>query len=132
MVADATRTQRTMKILQLCAFNNFWSPGHEVESWVIKFNKNVLDLPDHYGNSFDFIISAPPCDQFTKASSWKWEVYPDHFIKIANKCLTIQLQSNKPWVMESVPGRIETFIPELKYHRITSWRSPNTNKEPVS
>ena len=33
--------------------------------------------------------------------------------------------------MESVPGRIETFIPELKYYRITSWRSPNTNKEHI-
>ena len=117
-----------MKILQLCAHSNWWSNKHRVESHDLILGKNIFDLPLDYGKQFDLIISAPPCDQFTKASSWKWEDYPGQFIKIALHCLNIQITSGKLWVMESVPGRIATFIPILKNYRITTWMSQTTHK----
>ena len=56
-----------MKILQLCCVSNLWHPDHFVESHDLHTGSDVLDLPLNYGETFDLIVSAPPCDQFTKA-----------------------------------------------------------------
>lgn len=118
-----------MKILQLCCFTNLWGNEHYVESYDLRNNKDIFDIPLNYSNNFDLICAAPPCDQFTKANSHHWEIYPAHFIKIAIHCFNICNNSNKLWFIENPPGRIELFIPELKKYRIITWRSPTSNKE---
>lgn len=116
-------------ILQLCCFSNLWPSCYQVTSIDLKNNQNVLSLPDDYGKQFDLIVSAPPCTQFTKANSLSWSSYPDYYIKVARKCLTLSIKSDKPWFLENPPGRIERFIPELKDYRIATWHGNTTNKE---
>lgn len=118
-----------MKILQLCCFTNYWGNGYDVESWDIKNGKDVLKMDDDYGKNFDFIISAPPCTQFTLANSRNWEEYPEEYIKIVRKCLKVSESSGKKWILENVPGRIVKLVPELKKYRIGTWRSKNTTKK---
>ena len=118
-----------MKILQLCCFTNHWSDYHQVESHDIKNGKDIFDLPDDYGKNFDFIISAPPCRQFTVANSRNWEEYPKQYIEIARKCFTISILSGKPWVLENVIGRIAKLLPELKPYRVGTWKDTKTTKK---
>lgn len=118
-----------MRILQLCFINNLWPPEHVVVSIDIKTGNNVLDLPFNFGNSFDCIVAAPPCEQFTKANSLNWLKYPDYFIYVAKHCFNICTSSGKPWVLENPPGRITSFIPELLKYRICTWHGSFTNKE---
>jgi len=120
-----------MKILQLCFFSNLWPEHFEVTSIDIKFGLNVLDLSSDFGKEFDIIVAAPPCVQFTKANSLRWEVSPDYFILVASKCLSICCNSGKPWVFENPPGRIEYFLPALIKFRICTWHGYVTNKEYV-
>ncbi len=120
-----------MKILQLCCFTNLWPAVHQVESVDLRTGRNILDLPYNYGQSFDLVVSAPPCDQFTKANSLSWINSPDLFIEIAQKCFDISIFSGKPWLLENPPGRIETFIPALTRYRIATWHGAITNKEYV-
>jgi hypothetical protein len=120
-----------MRILQLCFFTNLWPKQHEVVNIDLRLGLNVLDLNDNFGKDFDIIFSAPPCDQFTKASAHCWVDYPDNFVQVAKKCFDICINSGKPWVYENPPGRIETFIPALKKYRIMTWRSKETKKEYV-
>jgi hypothetical protein len=117
------------KILQLCCFSNHWGNGFEVENIDISEGKNVLDLDDNYGRDFDFILSAPPCTQFTKANNHNWVVYPELDVKIAKKCLEISLNSYKPFVLENPPGRIEKLIPALTNFRALTLNDIMTNKE---
>jgi hypothetical protein len=120
-----------MLILQLCCFTNQWSDCHQVESIDIRFGKNVLDTPPDYGVNFDLVVSAPPCDQFTKAGSMFWKPYPWDYIQIAQKCLDVSLNSGKDWILENPPGRIEKFIPALTQFRRITWNCPEYNKEYV-
>jgi site-specific DNA-cytosine methylase len=120
-----------MNILQLCCFTNLWGPENQVESIDLKNGKDVFDLPDDYGKNFDLVCAAPPCDQFTRASSWMWLKYPDNDIQLVNKCLKICLSTGKFWFLENPPGRIESFIPELKKYRITVWTGCLTGKQYV-
>lgn len=120
-----------MRILQLCCFTNLWSTDHEVESIDLKNGKNVLDLPDNYGKSFDLVCASPYCRQFTRASAWIWKDYPDNDIQLVKKCLTICLSTGKYWFLENPPGRIEFFIPELKKYRILVWSGSITGKQYV-
>jgi len=120
-----------MRILQLCCFTNLWSVNHHVESIDLRNGTNVLDLPPDYGKKFDLIVSAPPCDQFTKANSQNWEAKPWDYITIACKCLQISLYSGQDWIFENPPGRIEKLIPELKKFRRITWNCPESNKEYV-
>jgi site-specific DNA-cytosine methylase len=117
-----------MKILQLCFFTNLWSCEHYVESWDIKHGADVLKMPDNYGSKFDLVVAAPPCDQFTKANTQRWEDSPRYFIEVARKCFEICVRSSM-WVFENPPGRIERFIPELTLYRLLTWHSNVTNKE---
>jgi len=118
-----------MKILQLCAFSNLWDPVHQVESIDLKSGKNVFDLENSYGKNFDFIISSPPCTQYTVANNRNWLEYPASDVAITKKCLQISLESGKPWVMETTIGRIEKLLPELKKFRIGIWQSRITTKK---
>jgi len=118
-----------LKILQLCCHSNLWHPGHQVESHDLKTNSDVLDLPLNYGESFDLIVSAPPCDQFTKANSLNWTIYPDYFIKVAQRCFDISVNSGQNWFLENPPGRIEQFLPGLTHFRTGTWHGAVTNKE---
>lgn len=120
-----------MRILQLCCISNHWSDIFEVESIDIKTGSDVLDLPDDYGKSFDIIVSAPPCDQFTKANQHNWEPSPDYFIKVAEKCFKISVESGKYWFLENPPGRIEKLITGLKHYRLMTWQGTFSNKEYV-
>lgn len=120
-----------MKILQLCFFQNRWPSEHFVKSIDIKTGRSVFDLPYGYGKKFDLVISAPPCDQFTKANALSWDKSPDYFIKVAQVCFNISIESGKPWLMENPPGRIETFLPGLKQFRLLTWHGNVTNKEYV-
>ena len=120
-----------MRVLQLCFVSNMWSSEHDVTNIDIKSGSNVLDLPDGYGKSFDIIMAAPPCDQFTKANSLNWLQSPDYFIKVAQKAFNICVASGKPWIFENPPGRIESFIPGLRNYRICTWHGTVTNKEYV-
>lgn len=121
-----------MKILQLCFFvNDYWSKEHIVESWDIKNGRDVMSLPLYYGQDFDLILAAPPCTQFTKANNRNWLVYPARHIQLAKRCLDICENSKKPFIFESVPGRIENFIPELKKYRAVSWMSSITGKQHI-
>jgi hypothetical protein len=118
-----------MKILQLCCHSQLWGTGHEVESHDLITGSDILDLPVDYGKSFDLIVSAPPCDQFSKANSLNWQIYPDYFVKVARQCLEISIRSGQNWFLENPPGRIETFLPELTKFRAGTWHGNLTNKE---
>lgn len=120
-----------MKILQLCCFTNLWSDNHQVESWDLKLGRNIFEMSSDYGRNFDLIVSAPPCDQFTKANSYKWIKNPSNYIAIARKCLIISFYSGANWIFENPPGRIESFIPELTAYRKITWSAINSNKEYV-
>jgi site-specific DNA-cytosine methylase len=120
-----------MKILQLCCFSNLWPSIHQVTSIDIKTGTDVLTLSQDYGKDFDLICAAPPCDQFTKANQHNWEIYPDYFIKVAQKCFYICTRSNKFWFIENPPGRIEKLIPGLTQYRQITWQGLRTNKEYV-
>lgn len=116
------------KILQLCCFTNLWGSQFQVESHDIRNNKNIFDLPDQYGKSFDLIACAPPCDQFTIANNRNWQTYPEYQIRVAKKCFAICQLSGKPWFIETTIGRIEKFLPELKPFRAGVWQSRLTTK----
>lgn len=120
-----------MKILQLCCVSNLWPSEFQVDSIDIKTGSDVLLLPDDIGKKYDLICSAPPCDQFTKANNHNWEIYPDYFISVAEKCLSISINSGKYWFLENPPGRIEKLIPALKNYRLMTWQGTRTNKEYV-
>ena len=120
-----------MKILQLCFFTNLWPSDQKVLSIDTKFGLNVLNLSNNFGRQFDLILSAPPCDQFTKANSLNWSLSPDYFISVAKKCFDISTASGKPWLLENPPGRIESFLPGLRQYRITTWSGTRSNKEYV-
>ena len=117
------------KVLQLCFVSNLWPLNYQVTSIDVKSGRNVLDLSNDYGRSFDFICSSPPCDQFTKANALAWSKSPDYFISVAKKCFDICINSGVPWIFENPPGRIETFIPDLTSFRIATWHGELTNKE---
>lgn len=118
-----------MKILQLCCFTNLWPHDYQITSIDLRTGSDVLDQSLDLGKNYDYIVSAPPCDQFTKANSPNWVISPDYFIKVARRCLDISLRSSKPWLLENPPGRIETFLPELTQFRIGTWHGNITNKE---
>lgn len=118
-----------MRVLQLCMFTNHWGSDFDVESYDIRNGKNVLDLPDCYGNDFDFILSAPPCTQFTKVNNRNWLDNPFQDIEIVRKCLRISLLSHKPFVLENPPGRLTRLVPELEYIRLFNLNDLQTNKE---
>lgn len=120
-----------MKILQLCCFTNLWNKKHDVTSIDLKLNKDIFQLTEEEIKNYDLICAAPPCDQFTKANSLRWQTIPHDYIKIAIKCLEICKKTNKYWFIENPPGRIEKFIPELSRFRITTWRDRHSNKEYV-
>jgi site-specific DNA-cytosine methylase len=120
-----------MKILQLCCFTNLWNSNDYVESIDLKNGLNVLDMPDHYGKSFDLVCAAPPCDQFTLANALRWETFPALYVEIALKCFNICQSTGKYWFFENPPGRIEKFIPELKQYRVLTWTGYITNKQYV-
>jgi hypothetical protein len=118
-----------MRILQLCCFTDLWNSIHEVESIDLRLDRDIFDYPDKYANEFDLVCAAPPCDQFTLASAWMWEDYPEQSIKIAKKCLSMCLETGLYWFLENPPGRIEKFIPELTKYRILTWTGLRTNKQ---
>jgi site-specific DNA-cytosine methylase len=120
-----------MKILQLCCISNLWCDRHVVTNIDLKNGKNVLDLPDDYGQKFDLVCAAPPCDQFTLASAWMWSSYPEKYIAIAQKCFNICIKSDALWFLENPPGRIEKFLPELTKFRVLTWTGNITNKQYV-
>jgi hypothetical protein len=120
---------KPFKVLQLCCFTNFWSDDVVVESHDLRNGKNIFDLPVDYGKSFDFILSSPPCDQFTKASAHAWDDYPTRFIDIAEHCINISIESGKKWMLEQPPGRIERFFPILTGFRLVTVMFPDSNKE---
>lgn len=120
-----------MKILQLCCFTNLWGPDHTVESIDIKSGRNIFTVPDDYGKYFDLVCAAPPCDQFTKANVTHWRSYPEHFIKIAEKCFKICRSTSGLWFLENPPGRIERFLSGLTQFRVLTWSGSVTNKEYV-
>ena len=117
-----------IKILALCCFLNQFKEEYQVDMIDIKHGKDVLDLPDEYGKTYDYILSAPPCNQFTVANNRNWKIYPDNEIKIAEKCLKISITSNKPWILETTIGRIDKLIPWIKQYRIGIWQSKETYK----
>lgn len=121
-----------MKILQLCFFkNDYWNKEHTVESWDIKNGKDIMTLSPYYGQEFDIILAAPPCTQFTKANQHNWTVYPARHIAIAKKCIQICENSKKPFIFETVPGRLEKFIPEIIKYRALTWMSSETGKQHI-
>lgn len=117
-----------MKILALCFFSDYWSQDHKVYLVDKKIGRDVMSLPDSIGKDYDIVISSPPCTQFTKANWHNWEKNPEIDISVVRKCLTISLESGKPWLLENVPGRIERLIPELTQYRVGTWRSRSTGK----
>lgn len=117
-----------MDILQLCCFTNLWPKGCCVESWDLKNNLNVFDISPDYAKKFDLVVASPPCDQFTRANSRNWVAFPDTYIELALKCFEL-CRAAPLWVLENPPGRIEKFIPALKYFRIATWHGSITNKE---
>ncbi len=120
-----------MKVLQLCFVSNLWPSSFDVTSIDIKTGSNVLDLPLDFGSLFDFIVAAPPCDQFTKANSLNWLDFPEDFVSVARHCFMLCVASGKPWLFENPPGRIETFLPGLSHFRVATWHGSITNKEYV-
>jgi site-specific DNA-cytosine methylase len=120
-----------MRILQLCCFSNLWHPDHQVESHDLKTGSDVRLLPRDYGKNFDLVCAAPPCDQFTKANSSRWEVSPRSYIEIAQVCFDICRSSAGLWWLENPPGRIEVFLPGLTQFRVLTWSGILTNKEYV-
>lgn len=114
----------------LCCFNNYWKE-HDVEMVDLKNGRDVMSLPNDYGKSFDLVLAAPPCEQFTKTNALRWEVYPKYFIEVAEKCFWICKESGKPFLFENVPGRIEKFIPGLKAYRVATWQSSITGKQHI-
>lgn len=118
-------------VLQLCCFNNFWDYRFDVESWDLRLKRDIFDIPKDYPKQFDIVCAAPPCDQFTKANSHGWEIYPERYIKIAALTFELCKLTQHFWFLENPPGRIEQFIPELTNYRILTWRSPGSNKEYV-
>lgn len=117
-----------MKILSLCFCNNYFEK-HENTLIDLKNGSDVLDLPSNFGEQYDFIFAAPPCDQFTKANSHHWEDSPVYYVKVARKCFEICALSKKPWIMENPPGRISKFIPALMFYRRLTFQDPDSNKE---
>jgi site-specific DNA-cytosine methylase len=123
---------KKIKILQLCCFTNLWDDRFEVESWDLRLGSNIFNCPDDRGSYFDFILAAPPCDQYTKANYHNWLLSPGHFNNITKKCLEIiDLSRGVPFVLENPPGRIEQFFPALRSFRVITFRVPNSNKEYV-
>lgn len=122
---------KKIKLLQLCCISNHWPDNYEVFSVDIKSGIDVLTLPNDFGVNFDLIVSAPPCDQFTKANHHNWLEYPDYFINVAVKCLIISQLSGKYWLLENPPGRIEKLITGLSEFRQQTWQGTITNKEYV-
>lgn len=120
-----------MRVLQLCFVSNLWPPDYSVTNIDIKNGTDILDLPTDFGQNYDIIMAAPPCDQFTKSNSHNWFQYPIYFIGVAQKAFDICLSSGKPFIFENPPGRIETFIPGLRDYRICTWQGSVTNKEYV-
>lgn len=120
-----------MRILQLCCFTDLWNSKHEVISIDIKNGIDIFSLSDYIGREFDFIVAAPPCDQFTVANNRNWLYNPKPFIDIAKKCYSICINSYTSWLLEQPPGRIEKFIPELKNYRIGTWQSQLTTKKHI-
>lgn len=118
-----------MKVLQLCCFSNHWGQRFEVKNVDITNGDNVLDIDNMIGLDYDFILSAPPCTQFTKANQHNWELLPGTDIEIVKKCLLISEISGKPFVIENPPGRIEKLIPELVKYRQITLNDITTNKE---
>jgi hypothetical protein len=118
-----------MDILQLCCFSNLWPDYHNVESWDLRNGKDIFDIPSGHAKKFDLVAAAPPCDQFTKANAHHWEQFPEQYVKIACRAFHLCKESGGLWFLENPPGRIESFIPELKQYRVITWRSPGTNKE---
>lgn len=118
-----------MRVLQLCMFTNHWGSDFFVESHDIINGKDVFDLPDDYGKSFDFILSAPLCTQFTKANNHNWIENPVYDIEVVRKCLRISLLSHKPFILENPPGRLPLLVPELQYIRLFNLNDRDTNKE---
>lgn len=109
-----------MKILGLCMYTDLFSFPHSFESIDISLGRDVLSLPNDYGQSFDLIVAAPPCTQFTKANSSRWLINPDVAIAVAIKCLVLCIKSGRPWFIENPPGRLPRLIPAfLPYKRIT-------------
>jgi hypothetical protein len=120
-----------MNILQLCCFTDLWHSSHQVESIDLRLGTDIFDYPDKYAGEFDLVCAAPPCDQFTKANNTLWVSYPEHFIRLAEKCFSMCLCSGLFWFMENPPGRIENFIPGLTKYRTCTWHGNVTNKEYV-
>lgn len=116
------------KILQLCCFSNHWPEDCIVESWDIINGKNVMELVPGKMN-YDLILAAPPCTQFTKASSWMWEIYPKKDIDLVNHIIEICEKSKCLWVIENPPGRIEQLVPGLKKYRVCTLNNIDSNKE---
>lgn len=120
-----------MRILQLCCFSDFWEPGHQVESHDLKNGSDILNLPKDYGKNFDLVCAAPPCDQFTKANSSRWIVYPHYYVEVAQTCFNLCRSSAGFWWLENPPGRIESFVSGLTQFRMLTWSGCLTNKEYV-
>jgi hypothetical protein len=120
-----------MKVLQLCFVSNLWPIQVNVTNIDVQLGSNVLDLSDNFGEYYDLVCAAPPCDQFTKANSLRWEKSPDYFVNVAAKCFRICVNSGKPWILENPPGRIESLLPALSSFRIGTWHGNLTNKEYV-
>lgn len=117
------------QVLQLCCFTNHWGSNFDVCSVDVKMGSDVLELDILCGSGYDFVLSAPPCTQFTKANQQNWVDYPSYDIRLAKRCLEISELSGRPWILENPPGRIEKLIPELtKYRRLTLF-DITTNKE---
>lgn len=120
-----------MNILQLCCFSDLWHSRHDVTSIDLKHGIDIMNLSDDIGKEFDFIVSAPPCVQFSKVNAQRWNDNPKLYIDIAKKCFRISVNSGAGWMLENPAGRIETFLPELTCYRIVTWCGGLTNKEYV-
>jgi hypothetical protein len=118
-----------MRILQLCCFSNLWPTDYDVVNIDLSTGLNVLDLPFDYGKDFDFIISAPPCTQFTKANSSHWVENPLMDIAIVQHCLAISLLSGKPFILENPPGRLDKLLPVITKYRKICLSDIASNKE---
>jgi hypothetical protein len=118
-------------VLQLCCFTNLWDYRFKVDSWDLRLKKNIFDVPWSLPSQYDIVCASPPCDQFTKANSHSWEIYPDRFIQIALRSFELCKLTGRFWFLENPPGRIEHFIPALTQFRSLTWRSPTSNKEYV-
>lgn len=121
-----------MKILQLCFFNEYkWNDHDIIESWDIKNGRDVNAFPLIHSTEFDLILASPPCDQFTKANSHNWQIYPARSLNVARKCLKICEFSGKPFIFETVPGRLEKLLPEIIKYRSLTWMSSITGKQHI-